>query len=329
MQKSAKVSFLLIIILILIPAVAAEDPLDWYTKGMNAATAGNYADAVTYYNHALSLDPSYALALSGKAVALNALGQYSDALDAANAALAIRTSADSLNARAYALYKLGRYNEAIAAYVNVTKQGTPTATTYCILADAYVQIGNPDAALKSYAQCTTIDPHNADTWNQIGLVYMSQQKYSDALDAFNKATKETTTNAEIWNNKGKAYAALAQYDDAASCFKTALSLSPNYTDAKNNLDSVRGKGQVYQYNVTPTATEAPWVLGGVKTTAPGTSVSVAPTTVAVQGTTIPSTTTTETPVATATTFTPLSPFCALLALVVTGIACAGAKRWKK
>jgi FOG: TPR repeat len=330
MQKSAKVGFLLIIILILVPAVAAEDPLDWYTKGMNAATAGNYADAVTYYNHALSLDPSYALALSGKAVALNALGQYSDALDAANAALAIRTSADTLNARAYALYKLGRYNEAIAAYLNVTSQGTPTAKTYCILADSYAKTGNPDASLKAYAQCTNIDPHNADTWNQIGLVYMSQQKYSDALDAFNKATKETTTNAEIWNNKGLAYTALAQYDDAASCFKTALSLSPNYADAQSNLDSVRGKGQVFQYNVSPTATEAPWILGGVKTTAPVTTVSVVQTTVAAQETIISSAvTTTGTPVATSTTFTPLSPFCAILALAVAGIACASVKQWKK
>ncbi|WP_292367899.1 tetratricopeptide repeat protein [Methanoregula sp. UBA64] len=330
MQKSAKVGFLLIIILILVPAVAAEDPLDWYTKGTNAAAAGNYADAVTYYNHALSLDPSYALALSGKAVALNALGQYSNALDAANAALAIRTSSDSLNARAYALYKLGRYNEAIAAYLNVTAQGTPNSKTYCILADSYAKTGSPDAAIKAYAQCTTIDPHNADTWNQIGLIYMSQQQYSNALDAFNKATKETTTNAEIWNNKGKAYAALEQYDDAANCFKAALSLSPNYADAQSNLNSVRGKGQVYQYNVTPTATEAPWVLGGVKTTPPVTMVSVVQTTATVPETTSSgAATATETPVATATTFTPLSPFCALAAFVVAGIACAGAKRWRK
>jgi len=333
MQKSAKAGIVLLIILVLVPAVAAEDALEWYTKGQNAATAGNYADAVTYYNNALSLDPSYALALSGKAVALNALGQYSAALDSANAALAIRTSSDTLNARAYALYQLGRYDEAVAAYVNVTKQGTPTAATYCNLANAYAKTGNPDAALKSYAQCTNIDPHNADTWNQIGLIYMSQQKYSEALDAFNKATQETTQNAEIWNNKGEAYAALEQYDDASSCFKTALSLSPNYADAQSNLDSVRGKGQVYQYNVTATATEAAWVLGGVKTTTAATAVTTTPaiqtTSPTLEPTSSLAVTATETPVATATTFTPLSPFCALAAFVVAGIACAGVRHGKK
>jgi len=162
---------------------------------------------------------------------------------------------------------------------------------------------------------------------------MSQQKYSDALDAFNKATQETTQNAEIWNNKGEAYAALEQYDDASSCFKTALSLSPNYADAQSNLDSVRGKGQVYQYNVTATATEAAWVLGGVKTTTAATAVTTTP---AIQTTSRPW----NLPLPLRLLqqrhrlrpqlrFTPLSPFCALAAFVVAGIACAGVRHGKK
>ena len=107
MKMSAKAGILFLIILILVPAVAAEDALDWYTKGQNAATSGDYSNALTYYNNALSLDPSYTLALTGKAVALNALGQYSAALDAANQALTIQTSTDAQNAQAYSLFELG------------------------------------------------------------------------------------------------------------------------------------------------------------------------------------------------------------------------------
>jgi len=331
MQMSAKTGILLVIILILIPAVAAEDSLEWYTKGQNAATVGNYADAVTYYNNALSLDPSYALALSGKAVALNALGQYSGALDAANKALTIRTSADAQNARAYALYKLGRYDEAVAAYVNLTATVTNNADAYRNLASSYFQTGNPDAALKAYARATNLDPHNADTWNQIGLVYMSQDKYTEALDAFDHATRETTKSAEIWNNKGLALTALGRYQDALNCFNSALTISPTYADAEKNKASVLGKAQVYQVTGTATPTEAPWVLGGV-TTLP----TAVPTTAAVQtAVTVESlpagtvaVTSTEIPVAKKTTFTPLSPFGALAAFVVAGIVFAGVKHRK-
>jgi tetratricopeptide (TPR) repeat protein len=312
--------------------VAAEDSLDWYTKGQNAAISGNYADAVTYYNNALSLDPSYVLAMSGKAVALNALGRYAEALDAANQTLAIiPTSTDAQNARAYALYKLGRYDEAVAAYMNLTATVTNKVDAYCNLASSYVQTGNPNAALKSYAQCLNLDPHNADTWNQIGLIYMAQDKYTEALDAFDHATRETTKSAEIWNNKGLALAALGRYQDALGCFNTALTINAGYTDAEKNRESMLGKAQVYQVTGSPTPTEAPWVLGGVRS--PTTvSTPVAAQTVVNVTESLPAgtiaMTATETPVPTKTTYTPLSPFGVLTALVVAGIVFAGVKHRK-
>jgi tetratricopeptide (TPR) repeat protein len=157
---------------------------------------------------------------------------------------------------------------------------------------------------------------------------MSKDDYTDALDAFNHATRITTTSAEIWNNKGTALAALGRYSDALDCFNTALTLSPAYTDAINNRQSVLGKGQVTQITGSPTPTIAPWILGGVTTPTTVTTPageqnatvveSLPPGTIAV--------TATETPVPTKTTYTPLSPFCVLVALVVAGIVLSGAKR---
>jgi len=40
MNMRAKVGILIIIALILIPAVVADDALDWYARGQNAAIAG-------------------------------------------------------------------------------------------------------------------------------------------------------------------------------------------------------------------------------------------------------------------------------------------------
>ncbi|MEN6395854.1 MAG: tetratricopeptide repeat protein [Methanoregula sp.] len=332
MQMSAKAGILLVVILILVPAVAAEDSLDWYTKGENAAKLGNYAEALTDYNNALAIDPGYVYALSGKAVALNALGRYSEALDTANQALAIRKDTNTQNARAYSLYKLGRYDEAIAAYVNLTATVTNNADAYCNLASSYVQTGNTDAALQAYAKCTNLAPNNADAWNRVGLIYLSLDKYSEALDAFNHATRQTTTNAEIWNNKGLALAGLGQYQDALNCFNTALTLNPGYAEAETNREAVMGKGQVYQVTGSPTPTKAGWVLGG-ETTTP----AIVNTTGAVQTSgpvveSLPVGTIdeiqTEVPVAKNTTFTPISPFCALIACIVVGIVFAGARHRK-
>ena len=55
LMKSKVLVLVLLFILLSIPAVHAEDALDWYTKGQYAVLVGNYADALTYYNNALAL----------------------------------------------------------------------------------------------------------------------------------------------------------------------------------------------------------------------------------------------------------------------------------
>jgi len=310
MQMSTKAGMLVLVLLILIPAVAAEDATDWYTKAQNAASAGDYTDAVTYYTNAISLNPTYDAAYAGEAAALNSLGQYSAALTAANQALAIRSSPTALGAQADALFYLGRYNDAIGAYTNYTAVVTNQQSAYCNLAYSYVQVNYTTQALATYSQCTNLNPNDPLVWNQIGLVDMSLGKYTDALNAFNKATALTVNNAEIWNNKGEALVALGRYQDAVPCFNTALTLNPTYTAAQENLNAAMGKGQVYTYTMTPTPTESRWYLGGI------TPTSATPTEVAaslenitqvVQTTTPVTTIQATTPVPTRTTYTPLSP----------------------
>ena len=331
MTMRAKAGILIVIALILIPAVVAEDEFEWVARAQNAATAGDYTDALTYYNNALSVNPSYSPALAGKAAALNQLGKYQDALDSAGQALSIQFSTTAQNAQAYALFKLGRYNDAITAYLNLTAVQTNHADAYCNLASSYFQVGMPDKALSAYAQCTNLDPNNPDTWNQIGLVYMSENNYTDALDAFNHATRFTTTNAEIWNNKGEALAALGQYQDALGCFNTALTINPAYTEAEQNREAVIGKAQIIQITGSPTPTQAPWVLASTRsTTVPvaGATPSAATQIVPPQ-TSMVTTVATEIPIVQKTTYTPLSPFDTLAALLVAGLFTAIIKCGRK
>ena len=63
-MKSKVIVLAFLLIFLLIPVVHAEDALEWYTKGQYAVTLGNYADALTYYNNALSVDKNYAPALT-------------------------------------------------------------------------------------------------------------------------------------------------------------------------------------------------------------------------------------------------------------------------
>ena len=86
-MKSKALFLVFLLTLLVIPVVHAEDAVDWYTKGQYALSLGNYADALTNFDKALAVDRNFVPALSGKAVALNGLGNYTEAIIAAERAI--------------------------------------------------------------------------------------------------------------------------------------------------------------------------------------------------------------------------------------------------
>ncbi|PKH47414.1 hypothetical protein CVH13_00535, partial [Dehalococcoides mccartyi] len=120
-------------------------------------------------------------------------------------------------------------------------------------------------------------------------------------------------NAEIWNNKGLAYAALGKYQDALQSFNKALGIQPDFADALQNKENMMGKLQrvTMPGTTTPEVTESP-----VKTLITTMTPSHQPTeftgNVPETGL-LPETTV---PVASKTTYSPVSPVTALAAVSV-------------
>jgi len=328
-------SHILILVLLaaflLIPViVCAEDATEWTTRGQAALDAKNYPDALTYFNNALALDNNYASALSGKAVALNALGNYTNALDAANQSLAIRSQdQNGLNAKALALFNLQRYGEAVVAYDNLLVVQVNNMDAYCKQGYAYQMINKSDSAVVSYKRCILLDPLNIDAWNNFGLTYMAMGKYTEALSAFDSATSIAVGNATSWNNKGKALVALGRTSDALECFNKAIGIDPNFTDALNNRDSVRGQLQVF--NISGTVTPVPTIsrIGTFYTTATPVQVQTPVVTTAPSGEITQEIPATTVSIAKKATYSPLSPLTVPYAFVVLAGMAAIMRRMKK
>ncbi len=91
MRRTILILFFLALFL-LVPLVQAADTNELVALGNAALDAKKYSEALTHFNNALAQDAKHATALSGKATALNALGNFSAALEAADASLALRSS---------------------------------------------------------------------------------------------------------------------------------------------------------------------------------------------------------------------------------------------
>jgi tetratricopeptide (TPR) repeat protein len=256
-RLAQKIIIITLVVTLLVPAVMAEDALDWYMRGENAAITGNYADAIEYYDNAIAMDQKYAQALSGKAYSLNQAGNYTGALDSSQKALAIRQDNRALNARAYALFKLQRYDEAVTAYDTLFKVQTNLPEPYCNQGVAYEQMNESGKAIVAFDACARLDPSNIFPWYRKGRALLSSGKPQEALDAFNRCTQITISDAEIWNYKGVAYLQTGQYQDAVDCFKSALSINPAYDEAKKNLGLAVNRAQVYTITGSPLPTTKP------------------------------------------------------------------------
>ncbi len=257
MRFVQKILFITLVAILIVPTVMAEDAVDWYMRGENAAITGNYADAIGYYDNAIALDQMYAQALSGKAYSLNQIGNYTGALDFSQQALAIRQDNRALNSRAYALFRLQRYDEAVTAYDTLFKVQTNLPEPYCNQGVAYEQMNKSENAIVAFDTCARLDPSNIFPWYRKGRALLSLGKPQDALDAFNHCTQITISDAEIWNYKGVAYLQAGQYQDAVDCFKSALSIDPTYEEARKNQDLAMNRAQVYMIKGSPLPTTKP------------------------------------------------------------------------
>ncbi|MGB8935807.1 MAG: tetratricopeptide repeat protein [Candidatus Nitrosopolaris sp.] len=98
----------------------SKDFLTPYYKGMAYLNAGNYTEAIPYFDKALAINSNYSLTLNNKGAPLYGLGIYNESIAYFNKALSVNPHyTTALYNKGAALSKLGIYNESIAYFNKV------------------------------------------------------------------------------------------------------------------------------------------------------------------------------------------------------------------
>jgi len=94
-------------------AEGSKDKQAWVSKGDALNRMGNFSQAITAYDTALKIDPTYKWSLSNIGWSLNELGNYTQAIVYLDKALKIDSNhLDGLVFKAQALYNIGNYTGA-------------------------------------------------------------------------------------------------------------------------------------------------------------------------------------------------------------------------
>jgi len=177
--------------------------LDFY-KGLGSAlnSRGRLAEAITYLQRALSLNPNHAEMQNDLGIALGQQGKFKEAKECFQTAIALKKNF----AQAY-------YN--VGIILNGEKQFAE--------------------AITCYKKALSINPNHADAYNNWGNALSAQNEFSEAVVCYEKAIALNPNYVQAHNGLGVALKMLGKMTEAIAGFQQAVALKPDYIDAHNNL----------------------------------------------------------------------------------------------
>nr|WP_320161804.1 tetratricopeptide repeat protein [uncultured Methanoregula sp.] len=178
-MKSGRILFILAILAIVAclaqPVLAETDnATQFYNRGSQYASAGDYAGAVALFDQALasnitliSKSDTLMYVYNDKAAALTDLGKYDEAVKTAEQGLSLYKNSPGLwNNKGYALYKQGKYNDAITAYDSAISVAAAQNETYL---KGYInkgvalnKAGRSYEAVGAFTKALELSPGNTD-----------------------------------------------------------------------------------------------------------------------------------------------------------------------
>ena len=188
--------------------------------GVALSLAGQPEAAVSEFDRALALNPSYVEAHLNRAITLNDLGRYDEARE-------------SFRQAWYSDHSAGRpFSRSVSARL---------ANMHMELADLYVDLGSYKQAVEQYTHSVRLRPDFLDIRNKLARAFMERRDLQDALRELQAILGDHPDYVEARVNLGLVYYRLGQYDVATEEWRTCLQRSPDHPKARAFLNMPRSQ----------------------------------------------------------------------------------------
>jgi len=139
------------------------------------------------------------------------------------------------------LAQMGRIREAEQEFKEAIKIEPATADAYFGLAMIKQQSGLLDEAHDLYKTALRHDPIHTDSMFNIGAIYVMKKDFESAISTFVLLTRLTPDDPQVFLNLGSAYQQSGRYKESIVPLEHALTLDPNYNNAKILLNQAKTK----------------------------------------------------------------------------------------
>ena len=223
-------------------ALTAGDPVDRTMPALrgdqraavlaNRATVlehrGHFAKAAAALQEAVRLMPEDADMLARLADSLRLAGRPTDALIAADGALArVRTHADALTVKGLVLAALDRTDEAVLALHAAVSEHPDNVHTLTALGDIYNDTNRLADAEETFRTAIAAQPTSLEAQRGLGDVLRKLGKFDGAYEALETALVLSPADRPTLRLLGYTLLAAGRLDDALSTFRRALEIIPD------------------------------------------------------------------------------------------------------
>ena len=167
------------------------DALKAFSLGEKTSGEKGPADGLSYFLHAVELDPNFAMGYSSVGDNYNSLGEVG--------------RASAYYAKAFELRQHASEREKLTItanyYLNVTGELEKAALAYQHLIGSY--------------------PRDSRSYNELGNVLTGQGQYENAADAYRQSMLLDPNSSVAYGNLGNAYMALQRFEDVRHIFRDA------------------------------------------------------------------------------------------------------------
>jgi tetratricopeptide (TPR) repeat protein len=263
MNKPCKTGVLLLVFSLIQHTQLWGQP-DAFERGYAAFEAGEYLNAIEYYN--IFLEKKFSInALFNRGLSYFEIGLYDKAIEDYNAilredstdfeayfnrGLAYMELADYISAQAdfentlalnpdytkaytfmgLARYHLGDYKEAIGFFNKGKESDILSAANYYNRALAYQAMGETAKAETDFKMAVKLEPKAAYFWGYANLLF-NNKDYQASVEAYNQAISLNPEEPKLWFNRGISKYEQKQYALAIEDFMAASQIDPEDLDA--------------------------------------------------------------------------------------------------
>jgi tetratricopeptide (TPR) repeat protein len=193
------------------------------------ALASQYDNAAKVYLRYVTLEPDDVQARVGLAEALSESGRTKQALEAANAAMAMdSTRSDVRLAYARAAIRSRDKNQqarAASIYTSLSPDSVKlTASDYALLGAQQIDAQQLELGRQNLNKAAELDSTNAETQFQIGMMHFKAQHPDSAITYFRSAIRKDPKKPLYFLNLGVAHLQLRQYDKSIPAFRSSIAL---------------------------------------------------------------------------------------------------------